>query len=181
MHLDLDIPDAGASQQALLTISHGEKNLQRQITTRPYHQIKRSEQAITVDANLDDWPQLSHVVRRPFIGFGKESWLGVEDGWFAFDFRIHGDTLFCAIRVMDQEVNGVGGIAPWSQDGFELRLDLRDQPRPVGEIVQNEQGVTLIAGSPNTDGIDAHIWLEGVYPKEPPSKAQPMSSDGLLK
>lgn len=123
-----------------------------------YHQVQSSKNQKNIDADLSDWGPLSHVVQKPFWGFGEEFWTGPEDSWFAFDTALDEENLLIAIRVMDDEVHGNAGQAPWEQDGFEIRLDLRDQPRPQGERIQRENGITLIAASPGEEGLGSHIW-----------------------
>ena len=71
--LNIDMPTSDKAGQAVT--SPGGNRIQRRIAS-PFHHIQRSEKAITVDGDLSDWPQLKHVVRKPFVGFGKESWQG---------------------------------------------------------------------------------------------------------
>ena len=56
-------------------------------------------------------------------------------------------------------------MAPWDQDGFELRLDLQPQPCADGDLIRRESGITLVAASPSVEGFDAHIWRASRLPK----------------
>ena len=173
LHFALPMPDTSlATKQAQETIARvviDGSQRQYNLTPQFYQQIKPSTGSIEIDADLADWQTLSHPVQQPFFGFGKEWWAGTEDSWFAFDVAMDGTDLLVAIRVRDDEVHGNAGMAPWEQDGFELRLDLREQPRPDGELVQREKGVTLIAASPAEKSSGRMFGVLVAFPEAPSS------------
>jgi len=101
----------------------------RQLAIVPTIPCERQAAPVKVDGRLDEWGELPFVCRQPaLIKLDPTSWHGPSDSSFSFGVRHDDENLYLALDVTDDDVSARPGVAPWAQDGVEIRLDARPEP-----------------------------------------------------
>jgi hypothetical protein len=112
------------------------------------HQIKPTKIEFILDGLIHEWPELPFKVTQPKqILKDPEGWKGEDDSRYHFAVTYDTDYFYCAIEVIDDEMVAIPGIAPWEQDGIELRLDAR-KPRERNVYNRSRDDIILVAISP---------------------------------
>lgn len=111
--------------------------------------------SLKVDGQLDDWPGLLHDVDQPHLRSTKEGWTGLDDCRFSVGFARDNQNLYLAINVRDDDLISRADMAPWKQDGIEVRIDFRD-PKIQRASRVAEGGLLFLGASPAPgDGFDS--------------------------
>ena len=84
------------------------------------------DRAVTVDGQLDDWPQLPYACATGTHALpNKKVWQGPEDCSFRFNLAYDEDALYLAVEVTDDTLLVDPNRQPFLQDGLEIHLDAR--------------------------------------------------------
>lgn len=90
-----------------------------------------------IDGNLDDWPELTHLVDQPGeIYTNAQAWRGVHDARFRFGLAADDSHLYCAIEVADDQVVHDGQMV-W-QDFVGLFVNPLVDPSAKPEEIRKE-------------------------------------------
>jgi len=112
------------------------------------HQIEPTKKEVILDGLIDEWPNLPFEVTQPKqILKNPEGWVGAEDCRYNFAASYDTNYFYCAIEVIDDEMVAIPGVAPWKQDGIEVRLDAR-KPRERNVYNRSRGDIILVAISP---------------------------------
>lgn len=117
--------------------------------------------SINADGSLDDWQaDMWHDVSQPHLRSSKEGWTGLEDCRFRVAFARDDQNLYIAVYVRDEDVISQSAMAPWKQDGIEVRVDFREpELRHTARV--GESGLLFIGTSPAPlDGFDSTYNLK---------------------
>ena len=97
------------------------------------HTVPRRE-GITVDGKLDDWGVLPFSMLQPGEVYTNElAWRGPDDATFRFGVAHDGTTLYAALEVDDDDING-DGVKLWQDFATVMFRALGDDPdREVAE------------------------------------------------
>src|SRR5690606_259396 len=87
-----------------------------------------------------------------------EAWRGVDDARFSVDVSADANFIYVAVDVGDDSVRAEAGTPPWEQDGVEIRIDARPDPRRshygAGRFGREGALLALSPGAPEQGG-----WL----------------------
>lgn len=107
------------------------------------HSVERRE-GIVVDGQLDDWGVLPFEMLQPGQIYTNElAWKGPQDATFRFGLAHDGTTLFVALEVDDDDIQG-GGVKLW-QD-FALLFVRAAGTDPAATPITENSVVSLVAG-----------------------------------
>lgn len=113
----------------------------------------RTARAITIDGDLSDWTALPFRVERPQAHDPAPGWQGAADCSYRFGCAYDDDHVYIGVETVDDRVVSVAGKDPWTQDGVEVRLDARPEPKRTFGRGQGEFAeVLLLAISPTLSG-----------------------------
>jgi len=123
-------------------------------------------EAVKIDGDLSDWPDLPITCERPAqILLAKNTWTGPLDSSFSFAVARDDAFLYLAARVIDDNLVVEHNSDPWFQDGIEVRLDAR----PPGERLRGPykafQDYLLVALSPGAGPEQLTIAFEDKQPE----------------
>ena len=104
------------------------------------------ETKIAVDGKMGDW------LRLPFYSF--------HDNGVQFGVAQSKEFIYLGIQVFDNNVSVSRDLAPWEQDGIEIRFDARKDPqRSCSDGVEEFADHILLAMSPSVDGAPISMYL----------------------
>lgn len=107
------------------------------------HTVKRTT-GIKVDGKLDDWSVLPLQMRQPAQIYTNElAWKGPQDATFRFGLAHDGTTLFAALEVDDDDIDG-DGVKLW-QD-FAVLFVRAAGADPASTPLTKQSVVSLVAG-----------------------------------
>jgi hypothetical protein len=130
---------------------------------------KRAEPAIVVDGSLADWGRLAYGVRHPRqIRRNADAYRGPSDNRFEVGVRHDDAFVYVAVRVFDDHVEARKTLAPWKQDGVEIRFDARQDPiRSHYAGARDGRDVVLVALSPSDRAEETWLYHAGwIQPPE---------------
>ena len=115
--------------------------------------IERTE-PVVVDGKLDEWQELPIVITEPARIDGKaDSWTGADDCSFRFAVNYDNEQVYIALEVVDDTPIYRRRVA-WFQDGIEVRIDGRPEPKRSLNRGQDDFGMAnhlFISLSPDPD------------------------------
>ena len=92
--------------------------------------IPRVTGPVVVDGDLGEWGELPFSAMQPGqLRMEPAAWDGPEDCSFRFSVMMCDDFLYLAVAAVDDTVLRVDEVPRWFQDGIEVRIDARPEPR----------------------------------------------------
>lgn len=135
-----------------------------------------------LDGKLTDWVDVRLTKVTPTQVLRDQStYHGPEDNRFEVGLARNDDTLFVAVRVHDDSVRAEKTKLPWNQDGIEVRVDARPDPRRShshGEL--DGQGIVAVAMSPSSTADDDWYAPEHLRQPEGAEASCVRSADGFV-
>lgn len=131
--------------------------------------VEQTEAAPVIDGALGDWAALPYAVGETYgqLVDAHNTWRGPSDCSYRFGIRHDGDSLYLAVRVIDEAPIADAAGLPWDQDGIEIRLDPRDDPQRsnnVGTESQYNRAFVFLALSVDRDGNPISIYRPEALP-----------------
>ena len=122
---------------------------------------KKAAMPVTIDGELNEWNKLPFNLDKPGEVQGEpvNTWTGVKDAGASFDVSYDDNYLYIGIKVTDDKLILKQNQPPWVQDGVEVRLDGRPDPKRslcCGEVETKD--FLLIPLSPG-DAADKTIFI----------------------
>lgn len=103
------------------------------------YSILRSDQAPTLDGKLDEW-DMPELASPGEFGYYAHTWTGPEDLQLAAQVQLSKDTLYLALKVIDDDFYFDSYRNSWEQDAAELILKLGEERAAVlGFIIRDNQ------------------------------------------
>ncbi|MEO0896531.1 MAG: metallophosphoesterase [Bacteroidota bacterium] len=127
--------------------------------------IQYSGKPIKVDGKLSDWPDLRFAEINPIAVSSPFAHTGDKDGSFSFDIAYHGDYVYMAMEVVDDDmvIKENGDIS--TQDGAFFLLDARSMADMMtGEGGRPFRDWPLLGICPTKDGSTS-LFQEAYLPK----------------
>jgi hypothetical protein len=132
------------------------------------YECRRRSSAVRVDGSLDEWSDLAIACEEPEeIMPGRDTWKGRTDCRFRFSAEHDESFVYIAVKAYDDTLRMEAGRLPWEQDGIEIRIDARADPRRSNSRGLSEPGdVLLLALSPKPDvGETSLLYEAGLLPR----------------
>ncbi len=128
---------------------------------------------VVVDGNLADWGGLPEGAQAP----DGNGWTGPADAAYRFGVSYDDNNLYVAVDARDDRVILLPGRFPWEQDGIEIRVDARPDPkRSDGNGDGEMRDFMLFAMSPAAPGAEPTVFQKDKLP--PGSRFACVKKDG---
>ncbi len=126
--------------------------------------LAKANKPVAIDGNLEEWAALPFSVQSPADLIGGPLWRDAKDASYRFALARDEQFLYVAMEAIDDQVIAAPGIAPWLQDGVEIRIDARPKGERPNDGDERTSNGLFIALSPADNPDNSYAVAPAQWP-----------------